>query len=77
LFQAAPAARNGPDPAPEYIRAELISGSNAVKSNMTPPSHAPRRAAAALAASVAAYEPPLALKTRGRVLGDDRHADPL
>ena len=36
VFQAAPAASIDPDPGPEYILAELISGANAAKSSMTP-----------------------------------------
>jgi hypothetical protein len=36
--QAAAAATNDPDPAPAYIRPELISGGNAAKSTATTPS---------------------------------------
>src|ERR1700722_6254236 len=56
-FQAVAAAIIELDPGPENIRAELTSGGNAPKS-MAEPSVA-YSAAAALAASVAAYEPAL------------------
>ena len=56
-FQAVAAASIDPDPGPAYIRAELISGGKAPKSIADP--SAAYSAAAALAASVAAYDPAL------------------
>jgi hypothetical protein len=55
--QAEAAASIGPDPGPAYIRAELISGGKPPKSIMK--LSLAQSAAAALAASVAAYDPPL------------------
>ena len=55
--QAAAAASIGPEPGPAYIRAELISGGKPPKSMLKP--LRAQRAAMALAASVAAYEPAL------------------
>ena len=60
VFHAAAASSIGADPGPEYIRAELISGGNAAKSSMVSPGA--QRVAAALAASVAAYDPALLCK---------------
>ena len=51
------AANIEPNPGPAYIRAELTSGGNAPKSMAEPSSV--YSAAAALAASVAAYDPAL------------------
>jgi hypothetical protein len=55
--QAEEAVSIGPEPDPEYINAELISGGSDAKSSMTVGTYP---TAAALAASVAAYEPELA-----------------
>ncbi|BCO56493.1 hypothetical protein MINTM005_17370 [Mycobacterium intracellulare] len=53
-FQAHAAAIIEAEPGPEYMRSEWISGGNAPKSST---SHPPQLDAAALMASVAAYEP--------------------
>ena len=56
LAHADEAVSIGPEPGPAYIKPELISGGSDAKSSMS----ATYPTAAALAASVAAYEPELA-----------------
>jgi hypothetical protein len=56
-FHADAVATIGPEPAPEYIRAELTSGGNIAKSSIAVMVTPLKRAVMVLVASVAAYDP--------------------